>query len=74
MSKTLQERKELQVVNMPIGDLKMAEYNPRKWEQADVDQLRKSIEEFGVVDPLIVNSAPNRKNVVIGGHFRIHVL
>ncbi len=74
MTKTLQEHKELQVVNIPIGDLTASEYNPRKWEQTDVDQLKKSIEEFGVVDPLIVNSAPNRKNILIGGHFRWHVL
>ncbi len=74
MDKTLQEHKELQVVNVPIGDLTASEYNPRKWEQADVDQLKKSIGEFGVVDPLIANCAPNRKNILVGGHFRWYVL
>lgn len=26
-----------------------------------------------MIDPIIVNGAPSRKNVVIGGHFRLHV-
>jgi DNA modification methylase len=31
------------------------------------------MKRFGVVDPIIINSAANRKNVVIGGHFRLKV-
>lgn len=56
-----------------MGLLKPAQYNPRKWDKAKEEQLKQSIETFGVVDPLIVNGAPNRKNIVIGGHFRLHV-
>jgi ParB-like chromosome segregation protein Spo0J len=26
-----------------------------------------------MVDPILANSAPKRKNIVIGGHFRLHV-
>ena len=29
-----------------------------------------SLKEFEFIDPIIVNSAPNRKNIIIGGHFR----
>lgn len=36
-----------------------------------MEQLKESIQRFGAVDPLIVNGASNRKNVVIGGHFRL---
>jgi DNA modification methylase len=37
-------------------------------------QLTESIQGFGIVDPLLVNSAPERKNIVIGGHFRLAVM
>jgi len=33
--------------------------------------LKESFRRFGCADPIIVNSAPNRKNTVIGGHMRI---
>ena len=63
----------LKIVEVKIGDLKSAEYNPRKWSDKAKADLRKSVDEFGMVDPLIVNSAPKRRNVIIGGHFRFMV-
>lgn len=57
----------------PISELHQAEYNPRKWDEKAAKQLSESIRRFGLVDPIIVNSAPNRKNVIIGGHFRFEV-
>ena len=63
----------MEVVEVKIGELKLAEYNPRQWDDKAVADLTASIKEFGMVDPLIVNSAPKRKNVVIGGHFRLQV-
>lgn len=50
-----------------------AAYNPRKWDEAAVSKLTDSIKRFGLVDPLIVNSASGRENVIIGGHFRYEV-
>lgn len=58
---------------IPITDLKTAPYNPRKWTDEAIKQLSESIKRFGLVDPIILNSAENRKNVVIGGHFRLRV-
>lgn len=49
-------------------------YNPRKWDAEAKKQLKESISRFGAVDPLIVNGAESRKNIVIGGHFRLEVL
>lgn len=63
----------LQIKQIPITKLKPALYNPRKWSDDQVVQLTESITEFGLVDPILVNSAPNRKNIVIGGHFRLKV-
>ncbi len=53
--------------------LKPALYNPRKWNEQQKAQLRESIDRFGFVDPILVNGAKGRKNIVIGGHFRLEV-
>jgi DNA modification methylase len=53
--------------------LRPAEYNPRKdLQPSDPEyiQIQKSINEFGLVDPLVVNS----DMTVIGGHQRLKVL
>jgi hypothetical protein len=63
----------LQVQYVPISELKPATYNPRKWDKETTNQLSESLKRYGCVDPLIANSADNRKNIVIGGHFRLHV-
>lgn len=63
----------IQVVFIPINDLKSSEYNPRRWNQQETSHLKESIERFGMVDPILVNKAKNRVNIVIGGHFRLHI-
>lgn len=66
-------KNKLQVHYMEASLLKASEYNPRKWDAKAESKLRESIERFGMVDPIIVNGASNRQNVVIGGHFRLHI-
>ena len=56
-----------------IKELNPAPYNPRKWSEDATANLTESITSFGMVDPIIVNGAPERKNIVIGGHFRLKV-
>ena len=63
----------LKIVQVSIGLLKFADYNPRKWSSEAISGLKESINRFGLVDPIIVNCAEERKNVVIGGHFRLKV-
>ncbi|SDL24055.1 site-specific DNA-methyltransferase [Natronincola ferrireducens] len=56
-----------------IADLKHAEYNPRvdlKPGDREFEKIKKSIEEFGYVEPIIVNS----DMTIIGGHQRSKVL
>lgn len=48
-----------------------ASYNPRTWDETAMMQLKESIKIFGLVDPFIVNSALERRNIVIGGHMRL---
>jgi len=64
---------QLNIVQVDINELKPATYNPRKWSEEAIHGLKESIGEFGLVDPIIVNGAEKRKNIVIGGHFRLKV-
>lgn len=63
----------LKVEYINIKELNPAPYNPRKWSAAAIEQLKESIQKFGVIDPILVNKAAGRENVVIGGHFRLKV-
>ena len=61
----------LQTVYVSIDKLTKADYNPRKWDEKALSDLKESIKRFGLVDPIILNGAENRKNVIIGGHMRL---
>jgi len=63
----------LKIQYININQLKPADYNSRKWNTEAVKGLTESVSRFGLVDPIIVNSAPNRENVVIDSHFRLKV-
>ena len=67
-------KNDLRVEYISVNELKLAGYNPRTWSKGALSQLKESIKRFGVVDPLVVNGADNRKNIVIGGHFRLTAL
>lgn len=64
-------RDKLQTVYIPITELIKADYNPRKWDEKALSGLKTSMKRFGIVDPAIVNSSQERKNIIIGGHMRI---
>ena len=63
----------IEIVEVPVIKLKSSDYNPRRWSDSSITQLKESITKFGIVDPIIVNGSENRKNIVIGGHFRFKV-
>jgi hypothetical protein len=54
-------------------DLIAAEYNPRKLSEDEFQQIADSIKRFGFVDPIIVNSNKERKDIIVGGHQRLKV-
>jgi len=58
---------------VPISSLHPAPYNPRTRGKETAKHLRESLDHFGMVDPIIVNSTPKRSNTIIGGHFRWEV-
>lgn len=63
----------MQLNKMVITDLKYADYNPRKALKSgdpEYEKIKRSIQEFGYVDPIIVN----HDLTIIGGHQRATVL
>lgn len=67
-------KEKLNITYVPVSELKPAPYNPRKWSKEQTAGLKESIKRYGLVDPLLVNCAPNRRGIVIGGHFRLAVI
>ena len=66
-------RTEMKIETWKLKDLNPAEYNPRKRltpEDKEYQDIKRSVERFGYVDPIIVN----RDGTIIGGHQRYFVL
>jgi hypothetical protein len=59
------------ILVVPLVKLKPAPYNPRKIDRAALAGLAKSMERFGVVQPIIWNE---RSGYIVGGHQRLKVL
>lgn len=58
----------LEVHDIPIDELTPADYNPRTIDPKKAEGLQRSLDEFGFLDPVIVNQ---RTGNVVGGHQRI---
>lgn len=64
----------MNIQKVPVSKIKAAKYNPRKDLKpgdAEYEKLRRSIEEFGYVEPLVWNQ---RTGNIVGGHQRFKVL
>ena len=59
----------MKVEKIQINKLKPAGYNPRQISKKQYNDLKQSIEKFGLVDPIIIN----KDFTVIGGHQRVKV-
>tara|TARA_R100000773_G_C4213572_1_gene112588 strand:+ start:461 stop:1198 length:738 start_codon:yes stop_codon:yes gene_type:complete len=59
----------VEIEKIKINKLKPAAYNPRQISTKQYKDLKQSIEKFGLVDPVIVNS----DMTVIGGHQRLKI-
>lgn len=64
---------QLKVEYIPVTALKENEYNPKKFSKESLESIKDSIVAFGFVDPLVVNGASTRKNILIGGHARLKI-
>lgn len=56
-----------EIINIAIRDLKPAKYNPRKITKKEIEKLKMSIQEYGLVQNVVIN----KDNTIIGGHQRI---
>lgn len=63
----------MKIKDVPIEELNPSEYNPRALTEKEYKDLEESLKRFDFVEPIVVNSAENRKNIVIGGHQRLIV-
>lgn len=54
-----------------LSELVPAPYNPRESTKRQEADLAKSLEKFGVVEPIIWNK---RTGYIVGGHFRVREL
>lgn len=64
----------MNIQKLKITELIPADYNPRrdlKPGDAEYDKLKRSIEQFGYVEPIIWNKTTSR---IVGGHQRLKVL
>ena len=59
----------IDVEKIKITDL--SDYNPRIMPEKESAKLRNSLENFGLVDPIVINL---KNNHIIGGHQRFEVL
>lgn len=62
------------IKKLSIAELKPADYNPRKDLKpgdSEYEKLKRSLTEFGYVEPVIFNQTTGR---VVGGHQRLKVL
>ena len=61
----------MQIEKMKVSDLKFAPYNPRKIDDKELAKLKRSISEFGYVEPIVWNK---RTGFVVGGNQRLKAL
>jgi DNA modification methylase len=60
----------MKIERILINKLKPATYNPRQITKKQYNDLKESIDRFGLVDPIIINK---NGNIVIGGHQRLKI-
>lgn len=61
----------MQIKKAPVKDLVSPEWNPRQITNEELEKLKTSLEEFGYIEPIIVNDVNNH---VVGGNQRLRAL
>jgi len=64
----------MEIIKRNPKELIQADYNPRKISDKDFKQLKKSLETFQCVEPIVVNQFEGRENVIVGGHQRLKAM
>ena len=61
----------MQIKKAPVKDLVSPDWNPRQITTEELEKLKTSLEEFGYIEPIIVNDVNNH---VVGGNQRLRAL
>lgn len=61
----------MEISKIKLVDIEPADYNPRTITDEAKKKLRNSIETFGLVEPIIINTKNNR---IVSGHQRYQIL
>ena len=63
----------MKIINKNTWELIPADYNPRQITKLEYSRLKADIKEKGILQPLVINSNIDRKNIIIGGHQRYNI-
>ena len=58
---------QLQIEQVPIGDLRPDPANPRRISDQELEALTRSIREFGLIDPIIARREVNTMKDMVSG-------
>ena len=64
----------MQVIRIPIGAISASNWNANEMDSDMKARLRRSIEHFGLVVPLVVRAMGDRRYETVGGAHRLEVL
>jgi ParB family transcriptional regulator, chromosome partitioning protein len=64
----------MNIIELPISQLKEAPWNANQMDQATEDKLKESLRNFGLVQPLVVRSVGNSSYEVLSGNHRLRLL
>lgn len=64
----------MDILNIPIGCVKPAPWNPNEVTPAMMDRLRHSIKVFGLVEPIVVRAIGGGTFEAIGGNHRLAII
>lgn len=65
---------EFKIVMKNVDELITPDYNPRKITPKQKEGIRQSIEQFGLIQPFVVNVNPERYNYIVGGNRRNEIV
>lgn len=57
----------MEIIEVPINQIKAADYNPRAMDAQPFENLQRSLDTFGMPQPIVVNK---RNQTIVGGHQR----
>ena len=58
----------MEIKKAPVKDLISPDWNPRQITNEELEKLKTSLEEFGYIEPIIINDVNNH---VVGGNQRL---